>query len=361
MLMRIAASVALAALAIRRLFRDRRGLVFTVALPFTVILLVGLAFGDDDGTIQVGVTTVADSTRIAQALEAQPSLEVQSFATEADLRDAVLRGRVQAGVLLTAVEVPRLILGADSAAGATVRPLIGAVLVRASAPGPTPGAGAGAESSPGVADVAVERVGSGGGIASLSTFGYTAPANLILFSFITTLAAAAGLIEARQLGVRRRMFAAPIGARHILAGEAMGRFGIAVVQSLVVVTGASLLFGVQWGDPFAVGVVVAAFALVATAAGMLLGTLLTTPQQASAIGPIAGIALGMLGGCMWPLEIVGDTMRTVGHATPHAWAVDALVAIGTGSGLSAVGTEVAVLLAFAAVLLPLAVWRLRPQ
>ena len=26
---------------------------------------------------------------------------------------------------------------------------------------------------------------------------------------------------------------------------------------------------------------------------------------------------------MWPLEIVGPTMRTVGHVTPQAWAVDA--------------------------------------
>jgi hypothetical protein len=29
----------------------------------------------------------------------------------------------------------------------------------------------------------------------------------------------------------------------------------------------------------------------------------------SAIGPVVGIAFGMLGGCMWPLEIVPNTVR----------------------------------------------------
>jgi ABC-2 type transport system permease protein len=56
---------------------------------------------------------------------------------------------------------------------------------------------------------------------------------------------------------------------------------------------------------------------------MFSGTVFRTSEQATAIGPAVGTAFGMLGGCMWPLEIVPQPVRLVGHATPHAWAVDA--------------------------------------
>ena len=46
------------------------------------------------------------------------------------------------------------------------------------------------------------------------------------------------------------------------------------------------------------------FALVGTGVGMLLGSVLGNAEQATSIGPPVGIALGMLGGCMWPLAIV---------------------------------------------------------
>jgi ABC-2 type transport system permease protein len=52
-------------------------------------------------------------------------------------------------------------------------------------------------------------------------------------------------------------------------------------------------------------------------------------------------------------------VRAVGHFTPHAWALDAIIRLmGQGQGLSEVIRPVAALLAFAAVLLPLAAWRL---
>jgi ABC-2 type transport system permease protein len=61
--------------------------------------------------------------------------------------------------------------------------------------------------------------------------------------------------------------------------------------------------------------------------------------------------MGMLGGCMWPLEIVPPVMRTVGHAVPQAWAMDAWIAlVFDGAGLGDVAGDLAVLAGFAVVL-----------
>ena len=178
--------------------------------------------------------------------------------------------------------------------------------------------------------------------------------------FITSLAGAAGLIEARRLEVTRRMLATPTTATTILFGEALSRFTIAMLQAMIIFAVGWLVFGVDWGDPPAAFLLIVTFALVATGVGMLGGAVLRNAEQATSIGPPVGIALGMLGGCMWPLAIVPQPMRVVGHLFPQAWAMDAFIAlIAKGERIAGIALQLAVLATFAAVLLALATWRLR--
>jgi len=68
----------------------------------------------------------------------------------------------------------------------------------------------------------------------------------------------------------------------------------------------------------------------------------------------------MLGGCMWPLSIVSQTMRNVGHVTPQAWAVDAWTdLLSRGGTLATILPQLAVLTAFAAGFLAIATIRMR--
>jgi ABC-2 type transport system permease protein len=93
---------------------------------------------------------------------------------------------------------------------------------------------------------------------------------------------------------------------------------------------------------------------------MASGTFFRTADQASAIGPAVGIAFGMLGGCMWPLEIVPRSVYLVGHLTPHSWAVDAWVTVlSRGGGLADIAGYLAILAGYAVVLFALASRRLQ--
>lgn len=67
-----------------------------------------------------------------------------------------------------------------------------------------------------------------------------------------------------------------------------------------------------------------------------------------------------LGGEWWPLEIVSEWMRSLGHALPTAWAMDGFNnIIIRGLGLEVVLPEVVVLLGFAALFLAIGGWRFR--
>jgi ABC-2 type transport system permease protein len=375
--------------ALRRLARDRLALFFIVLLPVVIILIIGLAFGDAGserlpvGVVDQGAGRLGSELRAE--LETSPALDPRAYTDVDALRKAVRRGVVAAGVVLPAgydqalragrpAEVT-FVVDPSRPAPAPVRSAVAAVVARQAAEVKAAGLAAGQRGVPfdtalararalaaqGVDQVRVEATTIGGREEALPNgFNYTAPANLVLFVFITSLAGAAGLIEARRLGVTRRLLATPTTVTTILFGETLGRFAIALLQGMIIFGVGWLLFGVDWGDPPAALLLTVTFALVATGVGMLLGSVLRNAEQATSIGPPVGIALGMLGGCMWPLAIVPEPMRAFGHLFPQAWAMDAFIAlIARDAGLAGIARELAVLAAFAAVLLALATWRLR--
>jgi len=191
-------------------------------------------------------------------------------------------------------------------------------------------------------------------------YSYSAPTMLVLFVFINAVAGGGAMIQTRKFGIFSRALAAPIRPRHLVFGEALCYLALSLGQALLIVVVGTVMFGVSWGNPVAAAALIGMWAPVGTGAGMVSGTIFRTSEQAGAIGPAVGIAFGMLGGCMWPLEIVPQSVRLAGHATPHAWAVDAWVTLlSRGGGLVDIAGYLAILATYAVVLLAIASFRLR--
>ncbi|MEV6104767.1 ABC transporter permease [Streptomyces sp. NPDC051940] len=354
---------------LRRLVRQPVMLFTTLALPFAIITIIGVALGGSAETPRVGVVSLAHDPmgrELVHGIQAAPALDTIAYDDEAALRRAVRRGQVAAGVVVPAgygdllpagrEAVVRFVTTPRQDAAPTVRSVVQSLISEqvatlqagqfSAAQTGRPAAGElkrAAELSPGVerAGVRVEAVAKDD--AMRLGFDYTGPSNLTLFTILTSLTSAAALIETRQSGVLRRLFAMPAGRGAVLGGEFLGRIVVAVAQAAVIWAFCALVFRVEWGSPLAVAVLTGSLCLFGAAAGLLVGFLARTTAQAIAIGPPVGVALGMLGGCMWPLSITGDAMTAVGHVTPHAWAMDGYITlINTGGGLTSVVTPVLV-------------------
>jgi ABC-2 type transport system permease protein len=209
-------------------------------------------------------------------------------------------------------------------------------------------------------EVQVQRVGEGIFPEGTAAFAPGAQSQLVLFMFLTSMTAATQLILSRLLGVSRRMLAAPVGLATILVGEILGRFGVAMIQGLFIVFLSSLVFGVPWGDPLAAGLIVVVFAFVGTGAAMVVGVFANDVDQAGALGVMAGMLLGALGGAMVPLEIFPEPIHTLAYLTPQAWAIQGLRMVGLhDGGVVDILPELAVLGAFALGLVALGTWRFR--
>lgn len=370
----------IASLNLKRLLKDRLSLFFIFLFPVILTLVIGVAiFGaGGSGAVRLGVFDTGSGTlgsKLVKRISETEGLRIERFESADDLRKAVRRQTILAGMIVPDGYDTALRRGAQARLDVLTFGPQGAPTVRAKVEAVVADQGSQLKAALVTQDIAggdledhIARAGSlsqssahiqvvskqvGSNTSALPEgFSYPAAANLILFVFISTLVDSQRIIENRRQGITRRMLATPTTVRTILAGEALSRFFIAVFQGMFIFTMAALVFGVKWGSPLGAAVVILAFTLAATGASMLLGTVFRTPEQAASIGPPLGIALGMLGGCMWPLEIVGPAMRAVGHLTPHAWAMDAFIGlIARGETLVDVWPKAAIVAGIAALLL----------
>ncbi len=73
-----------------------------------------------------------------------------------------------------------------------------------------------------------------------------------------------------------------------------------------------------------------------------------------------GMAMALLGGCWWPMELFPAGLQQVVKVLPTTWAMNAMTDITMrGQGLVDILPEAGVLLAFAAVFFVVGLWRFR--
>jgi ABC-2 type transport system permease protein len=383
----VARVLAIAATNTRRMFRVRTTVLITFVFPMVLILVLGATFGGS-ATPRIGIVARGsgplEAALLAQ-LDRTPHLHVVMVSDTSGLVGQVARGRLSAGLVVpvdydasvtrgdnvTFSYVARLDKSSqqlnETVRGAVAKQatLLGAArfaVTEHAAADLAAGLAAANAAAPSVPVVTVTQTVAGKATLSstLGQFDESAWTQLLLFLFLTGLTGALALIETRRLGLSRRMLATPTSATTIIVGETLGRVLIGVLQAMVIIVGSALLFGVSWGQPIGVAAVVILFVLVASGAGIFLGTLFRNEQQASGVSLLAGLGLAALGGAMVPLEVFSPTMRHVAHITPHAWASDAFAKlVGHGASITDIGGQLAVLAAFAAALLALAAWRLR--
>lgn len=179
-------------------------------------------------------------------------------------------------------------------------------------------------------------------------FHQTLPGTLVLFLLINLLIyGGTGLAEERQSGVFRRLGLYPLSKFQFVAGKILGRMFLAVVMILYFLA-LSPVFGVSLGkDYFALVMVLLVYCWTCSALSVLIGTLVTHPEKIIGLGVLVGNTMGALGGCWWPMEIVPETLKTIGHLFPTAWTMDALhQIINFGGSFSEIISEIVVLTVF---------------
>ncbi|HEX6470699.1 MAG TPA: ABC transporter permease [Streptosporangiaceae bacterium] len=353
--------------------RDKVVAFFMLILPFAIIGVIGMVMAPD-GSRPLGIV-VEDggpwADQLVGLLSRDPVVRLREYRDASELKAAVRRENVTAGVLIPAGFDAALTGGRDvriafivereefvpaAVRQAVNRDVVGVTSVALSTHYATElGHVAPWRASRRAAEVVRSQSGGvrieqvrGQSAVALGGVAYTAPGNLVLFIFLNVVGSGSALVGIRQLGIGRRVLSTSTGGWVVTLGEGLGRLILGLVQAAVIVVVGALAFKVHWGAPAGVFAVVGLCTVTATAFALILAAVLNSMQQAFVLGPAIILVFGMLGGCLWPLAIVGDGLRTVGHFFPLAWAMDAILRLGVpGANIGSIAMPLAVLTAFA--------------
>lgn len=173
----------------------------------------------------------------------------------------------------------------------------------------------------------------------------------IFFSMYTMVFSIGTILSDKQYKTWERMLTSPVSMTSILGGTMIVSFLVGMIQMIVLILGGKYLIGIDWGQSIesiaGIMMVTTVFVFTVTSMGLMLSGIVKTQAQLGAMTPVILTSSSMLGGCMWPLEIVNNkVLLFLAELTPQKWAIQGMENIAAkGMGFEAAVMPSIVLLA----------------
>lgn len=362
---------------LRQRIRDRSVFIFALAVPLALMFVFNLTFGGAEdvelGTVEAAVSVPEDdplAETLVTAVVDSGAVEVRRTDLAADdVRAAVRDGRAALGVVVpdgfaesvrsgreAVVEVVR---GEhDELETGVLIAVLDGVLDRMAAGTGAAQAGESLGLSRGEIAAVAEEVATSSvpidlepGEASSEQLG--SAATLVagqagLFLLFTVGFGVLGLLEEREQGTLARLRSMPMHPGLIVAAKGMVSYVLGVAATAVLLTVGGLLFGVSFGSPTAVAVLVLCVVAAAVSLMFVIARVARTAEQASVTQSILALLLGMSAGAFFPIT-AGGALGRVLDLNPVAAFLRGLGITQSGGGIGDLGTPVLVMLGFAVV------------
>lgn len=180
---------------------------------------------------------------------------------------------------------------------------------------------------------------------------FTAALAVVFVSFLG-IRGSRSLAEEKELGMLERFRSAPFGMWQVFAGKFLGMFLILWLQTAVLVIGASLLFGnYLGGQPASFLLVFTTTAFAVAAWAFLLAVLGLFSKGVELLGYVGTFFLAIIGGNIYPLHTLSDSLQTASEWTFTRWAMQGMLKLFSGDESLSAWPEASMLLVIGGVLL----------
>jgi ABC-type multidrug transport system permease subunit len=164
-----------------------------------------------------------------------------------------------------------------------------------------------------------------GAAVTVNAFDQYVPGFGVTFLLIgMMLGIALTLFDERDWGTLQRLQAngAPLAA--LLLGKLLTRFGVGIVQMLVLFGIGRVLFGISLGrQPLALLLPTIGISFAAAGLGLIVPAVARSHDGVMPLGVMISMAMAAIGGCWWPLDFEPPWMRVIARGLPTTWAMQA--------------------------------------
>ena len=147
---------------------------------------------------------------------------------------------------------------------------------------------------------------------------------MVFYAFFTASSSAQSILREEEERTLPRLFTTPTPRAAILSGKFLSVLLTVLVQVVVLIVGARLIFGIRWGEPAPVALAAAGLVLIAASSGICVNSLLKNTKQSGTVFGGVLVLTGMLG--MISVFAQGspgaETLGgTVSLLVPQGWAI----------------------------------------
>jgi ABC-2 type transport system permease protein len=180
---------------------------------------------------------------------------------------------------------------------------------------------------------------------------------------VTFMLSIISFVHERSQSTLERLLSSPATEGEIVAGYALAFGFVGLIQSIVILLTAILLFDIQiQGNVVLALSIILLFGIGNQGLGFVLSSVAKNEFQAIQFMPIILFPSILLSGVFWPIEAVPDLLRPVSYFLPLTYAVNGLRSVMIrGWGIGDVWLQLIVLAAFAAVMLLLSAYGLKKR
>ena len=374
-----------------QMLRDKRSLLFLVAMPIIFTLFMGFAYRgssqsdeETDNRIPLALVDPHPASRLnkmfVNRLGSSDAIKVVAL-NEAEAVEAFRKGEV-AGVLVIPdgfseqVEAGKdaqlnLIAEAASSEGQSIYQLLRAPISQLMSAVEIARISADVQSNPDEYSPAIElawgkwdensklnlvRVEQAVAAEAESSdwtggnpYNQASPGILVQFAIFGLITSAQILVQERKTRTLQRLMTTAMKPGEIVAGHLLAMFALTFLQTAMLVVFGQLALNVNYmHEPLGTLLVSIALGLWVASMGLLIGVVARSDDQVILYSMIAMFLFSALGGTWFPLEAAGGAFAAIGKALPSAWAMNGLQNILIrGLGLESISMPV------------LAVWRFR--
>lgn len=185
----------------------------------------------------------------------------------------------------------------------------------------------------------------------MRSIGFLVLSMVLLLTFSTT-----NILKDKVSGLYTRIKSGPITNTSYKIQIYLSYVFIAVFQLSIVFFIMMYALGMDIGDIFIpLFIVMLLFALCCVALGTFVTSISNNQIQASVLLNLINIPMCMLGGALWPIDIMPESLRNISVLFPTTWAMEAAEKIVEGQALSSLGLELSILAGITVLLLALSV------
>jgi ABC-2 type transport system permease protein len=192
-------------------------------------------------------------------------------------------------------------------------------------------------------------------------YNQASPGILVQFAIFGLVTSGQILVQERKSRTLQRMMTTSMHAWQIVAGHMLAMFAVVFGQVALLVVFGQLALGVNYAQaPLGILVVSIALGMWIASLGLLIGVLVKNDSQVVLFSLMAMFIFSAMGGTWFPLETSSSAFAAIGKMLPSAWAMNGYQNIlMRGLGSESAWLPALIVLAYTCGFFALAVWRFR--